>query len=71
MSQLWRALWISAVATGVAAVVLFVFDSDDDPPPPPPPVPPAVPPPAPAYVDADALPEAEREALVHELGAQL
>lgn len=62
MSKLFRALLVSAVATGAAAVVLKLIEPEA------PPVPSKATGP---YVDADALPKEQRDALLQELDAQI
>ena len=65
MSTIFRALFISAVATGAAAVVLH-FLQPSTPEKPPRPVKPADP-----YVDADDLTDEQQELMLKELGAHL
>ncbi|MFQ5571360.1 MAG: hypothetical protein ACE5G0_16915 [Rhodothermales bacterium] len=65
MSKFWRALMISAVATGVAAVVVKAF-KEEAPAPLPAPVPDD-----PRIVDADRLTEEERSLLMQELEEQI
>lgn len=65
MSKLWRALFVSAVATGTAAVVLKLIEPEE-----------TSPPPAPAkakdpYVDADAMTKEQQNALLQELEAHI
>lgn len=64
MSKVWRALLISAVATGAAAVVLKLIEPEKTPPPPP--LPSQNP-----YVDADTMTPDEQAMLLQELDAQL
>ncbi len=63
MSKLFRALLLSAIATGAAAVVLKLIE-------------PEAPPPAPSrttglYVDADTMTKEQQDALLQELEAQI
>ena len=63
MSKLFRALLLSAIATGAAAVVLKLIE-------------PEAPPPAPSrttgpYVDADTMTKEQQNALLQELDAQI
>lgn len=67
MSKLLRALLVSAVATGAAAAVLHLLMPEAAAPP----LPPRRPAPADGIVDADALPEAERDLLLRELGGHV
>ena len=63
MSKLFRALLLSAVATGAAAVVLKLIETE---------APPAAPPRATGpYEDADAMTQEQRDALLQELDAQI
>jgi len=65
MSKLWRALFIAAVATGAAAVVLKLIEPEPSPSP-------SAPPRSEApYVDADAMPKEQQDLLLQELDAQL
>ena len=63
MSKFWRALLISAVATGAAAVVMKLIEPEA--------------PPAAAsdrrgpYVDADTMTQEEQDLLMQELSAQV
>lgn len=64
MSKLLRALFISAIATGAAAVVLKLVEPDK-----------TAPPPTPTskgpYVDADEMSPEQQELLMQELESQL
>lgn len=65
MSKLWRALLISAVATGTAAVIMKLIEPEK---PLSAPTPPAHQGP---YVDADAMPQEQQDLLMQELASQL
>ena len=67
MPSVLRALLVSAVATGAAAAVLHLLKPESAAPP----RPPRRPAPAAGIVDADALPEAERDLLLRELDAHV
>ncbi len=63
MSKFFRALLLSAVATGAAAVVFKLIEPEA-----PPPAPPRATGP---YVDADTMTKEQRDALLQELEAQI
>ncbi len=65
MSKLFRALLVSAVAAGAAAVVLKLLEPEKAPPLPAPPQ--ATGP----YVDADTMTKEQQDALLQELDAQI
>ena len=63
MSKFWRALLVSAVATGAAAVVMKLIVPE---------APPAAPPASKGpYVDADTMTKEEQDLLMQELEASL
>ena len=65
MSKLFRALLLTAVATGAAAAVLKLIEPEKTPPLPAPPKANG------PYVDADTMTKEEQDALLQELDAQI
>ena len=66
MSKFWRALLVSAVATGAAVVVMKLIEPET-----PPAAPPADKGSGGAYVDADTMTKEEQDLLMQELEGHL